>query len=76
MRKRTIRYTIDERSIKRLIVKISKWQVADDIKIIISKRSEIPKKENEERESVASPVKVGRIFLLFKDHMKLILSVI
>ena len=30
----------------------------------------------EERESVASLVKVGRLLLLFKDRMELILSII
>ena len=53
---------------------ISKWQVVDDIELMISVRSEMLKQEKEDRESVASFVKVGRLLLLFKDRMELILS--
>ena len=76
MRSRTIGYKIDERFLKRFVGSISKWQVVDDIEQMISERSEMLKQEKEERESVASLVKVGRLLLLFKDQMDLILSVI
>ena len=75
MRSRTIGYKIDERFLKRLVGSISKWQVVDDIELMISVRSEMLKQEKEDRESVASFVKVGRLLLLlFKDRMELILS--
>ena len=45
------------------------------IELMISVRSEMFKHEKEDRESVASFVKVGRLLLLlFKDRMELILS--
>ena len=75
MRSRTVGYKIDERFLKRFIGSISKWQVVDDIELMISVRSEMLKQEKEDRESVASFVKVGRLLLLlFKDQMELILS--
>ena len=46
----------------------------DDIELMISVRSEMLKQKKEDRESVASFVKVGRLLLLlFKDRMELIL---
>ena len=54
---------------------MSKWQVVDGIELKISEKSEMLKQEKEDRESVASIVKVGRL-LLFKDRMELILSAI
>ena len=75
MRSRTIGYKIDERLLKRFVGSISKWQVVDDIELMISVRSEMLKQEKEDRESVASFVKVGRLLLLLlKDRMELILS--
>ena len=76
MRSRTIGYKIDERFLKRFVGSISKWQVVDDIELMISVRSEMLKQEKEDRESDASFVKVGRLLLLllFKDRMELILS--
>ena len=76
MKSRTIGYKIDERFLKRFVGSISKWQVVDDIELMISVRSEMLKQEKEDRESVASFVKVGRLLLLllFKDRIKLILS--
>ena len=76
MRSRTIEYKIDERFFKRFVGSISKWQVVDDIELMISERPEMLKQEKEERESVVSLVKVGRLLLLFKDWIELILSLI
>ena len=76
MRSRTIGYKTDERFFKRLVGSIFKWQVVDDIELMISEKAEILKQEKEEREPVASLVKVERLLLLFKDRIKLVLSVI
>ena len=74
-KKRTVRYKIDERFLKRFVGSISKWQVVDDVELMISVRSKMLKQEKEDRESVASFVKVGRLsLLLFKNQMELILS--
>ena len=59
MRSRTIGYKIDERFLKRFVGNMSKWQVMDDIELMISEKSELLKQKKEERESVASLVKVG-----------------
>ena len=75
MRSRTIEYKIDERFLKRFVGSIFKWQVVDDIELMISVRSEMLKQEKEDRELVTSFVKVGRLLLLLlKDRMELIFS--
>ena len=61
MRSRTIGYKIDERFKKRFVGSVSKWQVVDDIELMISEKAEILKQEKEEREPVASLVKVERL---------------
>ena len=48
MRSRTIEYKIDERFLKRFVGSISKWQVVDDVELMISVRSEMLKQEKEE----------------------------
>ena len=76
MRSRTIGYKIDERFWKRFVGSIYKWEVVDNIELMISERSEMLKQEKEKRESVASFGKVWRLLSLFKDQIEFILSII
>ena len=52
MRSRTIEYKIDERFFKRFVGSISKWQVVDDIELMISVRLEMLKQEKEDRDKL------------------------
>ena len=57
--------------LKKICRHISNWQVVDDIELMISERSEMLKQEKE-RESFASLVKVGRLLSLFEERIELI----